>query len=224
MTSFKIISKRLFLTSLVCLSTQMLLAQSKADISDPKVQITWLGIDFSQAKFFGSETDYKKSGELINCEFAGKYFTAWNNLFITEAKKYDVAKAIHRTNVPYALNVTDKVNSALTKDFFSEDSLTFKTLTEEAISDLVKKYDFQGKTGIGMIFFVEGMSKPMEKEGVWVTFVDMNSKTLLLTSYQAPKPGGFGFRNFWMKPFYTILKDMESGFDDLRKSTSSKGK
>jgi len=201
------------------LSLQTLFAQTKSDIFYENVPVTWLGIDFSQAKFVGSEAAYKASGQLVNSEFAEKYASAWNNLFITEPKKYDVARAIHRPSVAYALDVTEKANKAINKNFFTEREEDFKTLTEQNISDLIKQYDFQGKTGIGMMFFVEGMSKGQEEEGVWVVFMDMNSKTVLLTSYQTGKPGGFGFRNYWAKPFYTILKSMASDFDQWKKST-----
>ena len=54
--------------------------------------------------------------------------------------------------------------------------------------------------------------------GIWVTFVDMKSKTVLFTTYQTNPPGGFGFRNYWAKPLYTTLKNMESDFKKWSKN------
>jgi hypothetical protein len=79
------------------------IAQTKADIFNPKTKITWLGLDFSQTKFIGSEAAYKATGELINSDFVNRYIPAWANLFITEPTVYNVAKAVHRDSVHFAL-------------------------------------------------------------------------------------------------------------------------
>lgn len=63
-----------------------------------------------------------------------------------------------------------------------------------------------------MLFFAEGMNKATESMGIWVTFVDMKSKTVLFTKYETAFPGGFGFRNYWTKPLYTVMKNIESNF------------
>jgi hypothetical protein len=82
-------------------------------------------------------------------------------------------------------------------------------MDEKKVADLVKKYDFKGHSGIGMLFFVEGMSKGRESASMWVTFVDMKSKTVLLTKHMEGKAGGFGFRNYWAKSFLNVLKSIK---------------
>src|SRR3569833_839573 len=196
-------------------SSPPLFAQSKADVFDESKPITWLGVDYSLTKFIGSPTKgvVSNKGSVSNEEFKDVFIVQWNYLFIDEAKKYDVAKAVHRPTVKYAVDVTMKANKGLTqKDFFSINPSDFKLINETAIADAVKKYDFQNNEGIGMMFFVEGMSKGLESMGIWVTFVDMKSKTVLYTTYQTGKPGGFGFRNYWAKPLFTVLKGMDDYF------------
>ena len=188
-------------------------AQTKADIFDDKTPVTWLGIDFSQTRFVGTASMFANGGQMTNAEFRDIMTRSWNELFINEPKKYDVAKALHRTTVTYAIDVAEKANAALaSKDFFTNNPGDFKTLNEAAIGDVVKNYDFQGHEGIGLIFFVEGMSKGQKATGLWVTFVDMKSKTVLLTKYVTQEPGGFGFRNYWAKPFYITLKKLGSDY------------
>jgi hypothetical protein len=214
-TKFKCILALLFIS----VSTQSVLAQTKADIFDTSKPITWLGLDFSQAKFIGQATKgvTGSNGTVSNDEFRDSFTVQWNELFIDEIKKYDVAKATHRSSVKYAIDVTLKANRDLTKkDFYSNSPSDFKTITESNIADLIKNYDFQKNEGIGLIYIVEGMSKGQESVGVWVTFVDMKSKTVLFTTYQTAKPGGFGFRNYWAKPFFTITKNMESNFNQWK--------
>jgi hypothetical protein len=199
---FKYIAALFFLAA----NGQSLLAQTNTKI-DASTPITWLGVDYSQAKFIGSATQFENAGKITNAEFQNVYTVAWNQLFINEQKKYDVASALHRSSVKYDIDVALKANAALQKDFFSNNPSDFKTLDASKIADIVSKYNFGNDQGIGLIFFVEGMSKGAGSEGVWVTFVDMKSKTVLSTDYRTGKPGGFGFRNYWAKPLYTILKE-----------------
>jgi hypothetical protein len=206
--------KWLTAAAIVLLGAQSLSAQNKADIFGSTVPITWLGLDFSQTKFIGTATQFESAGQISNAQLKDIYTVAWNQLFINEEKKYNVAAAVHRSFVKYDIDVTLKINQGLTqKDFFSNNPGDFKTITEATIADLVKNYDFKNDDGIGLIFFVEGISKGLDSMGIWVTFVDMKSKTVLLTNYQTAKPGGFGFRNYWAKPYYTVLKNMESQFN-----------
>jgi len=207
----KTITKLKMAIPLLCmlLTIQSVLAQSKADIFDGKTAVTWLGLDYSQARFIGSEIKLKNSGVVTNPEFTKIYIPAWNDLFLSEPKKYNVAKAVHRSRVAYALNITEKANNAIKKDFFTENPKDFKTLTEQDLSSIVKNYDFQGNTGIGMMMFIEGMDKEKDAEGIWVTFVDMKLKTVLYTSYLIGKTGGAGFRNHWADATFRVLQQVE---------------
>jgi hypothetical protein len=200
---------RLFILFLLCLNVAGAVAQGKADIFNGSSEITWLGIDFSQAKFIGKAAQFKDAGEITNSEFRDKYVPGWNQLFIDEKKKYDVAGAVKRSEVKYAVEVTEKANSSFKGNFFSEDPNDYTKLNEQKVADLVKSYDFQGNTGIGFMFFIDGMSKSKDEASGWVTFVDMKSKKVLLTEYKTGKGGGIGFRNYWAKSFYNMLKAAE---------------
>ncbi len=203
---------------IICIVTKTASAQTKADVFNPKVPVTWLGIDFTQMKFLGVESEYKLKGEVINSDFVGRYIPAWANLFITEPKTYDVAKAIHRDSVHFAFKVTEKVNNAITKNFFTEKRADLNTLKEKDIQELVKNYDFQGQKGIGMMFFVESMDKSAHSAGAWVTFINMDDKSVIFTVYKAGDSRGFGFRNYWAHSWYNILKDFRSDFSSYKNS------
>ena len=207
----------------ISISAQPLLAQSKADIFDKNVPITWLGVDYSLTTFIGTPsyttvgyspwTVVKKTGEgvVTKDEFRDSYLAQWNQLFIDEEKKYNVAKATNRSSdaITYAINVCINANKKLTKkEFFSNDPKDFHTKTEADVTNAVKNYDFQNTKGLGMLFFVEGMDRGTAEEGIWVTFVDIKTKTVLLTKYVSSKGQGSGFRNYWAKPLYVALKEM----------------
>jgi hypothetical protein len=217
-TNFKWLLALIFIAA----NTQYLMAQSKADVFDKKVPVTWLGVDYSLTTFIGTPsyttlafspwTVVKKTGEgvITKDEFRDSFLVQWNQLFVDEAKKYNVAKAIGRSSVTYAIDVCIDANKKLAKkEFFSNDPNDFHKKTEADIANAVKNYDFQKNDGIGMMYFVEGMNRGTGEEGLWVTFVDIKSKTVLLTKYESSKGQGSGFRNYWAKPLYVALKEMD---------------
>ncbi len=217
-TKLKWLIALLFIT----VNAQSLLAQTKADIFDKNIPVTWLGVDYSLTTFIGTPinsgvafspwTVVKKTdqGIVTKDEFRDSFTVQWNQLFIDEEKKYNVAKAIDRSSVNYAIDVCVNANKKLTqKEFFSNNPGDFHTKTEADIATAVKNYDFGKNEGIGMMFFVEGMDKGTTQEGIWVTFVDMKSKTVLLTKYVSSGGQGSGFRNYWAKPLYVALKEMD---------------
>lgn len=193
----------------IFLSAKSVNAQTKEDLMGGSADITWLGMDFSQTKFIGSATQFKDAGEITSAEFRDKYTVGWNQLFIDEQKKYDVAKVVHRAEVKYAMNVTGKANSTIKKDFFSNDPTEYQLLTAEKVAELVKKYDYQGKKGIGLILFIEGMSKGKDQASAWAAYVNMDNKTVIMSKQLTGKAGGFGFKNYWAKAFYNIMKDAD---------------
>jgi hypothetical protein len=200
--------KKVFFLLAIASVTLNSLAQTKSDIWG-NTPITWLGLDFTQLKFIGSANQFKDAGTITASDMRNKYFPAWNNLFITEQKKYDVAGAVNRDNVSYATDVTDKANGASTSAYFTDNPDDYQLLSAEKISALISHYDFKGKTGLGLLFFVEGMSKDRVEASMWVTFVNMGSKTVLLTKQVTGAAGGFGFRNYWAKTFLNVLNDID---------------
>ena len=202
--------------SLLCLAFFLLTAytapaqKDNNDVIHSDKPVTWLGIDFSQARFIGSATQFKDAGDVTADAVRDKYIPAWNELFINEQKKYDVAKYVHRESVAFALDITTRANNKVGESFFSQNPADYSRLTESDISKAVKKYDFMGNKGVGLIFFVEGMSKGKDEAAAWITFVDMGSRTVLQTRRATGKAGGFGFRNYWAKAFLNILKETDS--------------
>ncbi len=208
--------KKLILSAAVLMLSVAAWAQTKADVFGD-VTITWLGLDFSQMHFIGSAAQWNDAGEITNSQLRDKYFPSWNDLFINEKDRYKVADAVNRTEVEYAIEVTRKANNSLKGNFFTDDMNMYQTLDEKKVEGLVKKYDYMGKKGIGMLFFVEGMSKGKEASSMWVAFVDMGTKKLLLAKPIEGKSGGFGFRNYWAKTFLMGVKEVKNNWKSWKK-------
>jgi hypothetical protein len=200
--------KKIFLFVLIAAAAHNGYSQSKSDIYG-NTPITWLGVDFTHLKFIGTADQFKDAGQITNNDMRSKYFPGWNQLFISEEKKYNVADAVNRDNVKYAIDVTENANSKSDGNYFTENAGDYQLLNADKIASLISKYDFKGNKGLGMLFFAEGMSKEKEEASIWVTFVNMGDKTVLLTKQVTGGAGGFGFRNYWAKSFYNVLKDMD---------------
>jgi hypothetical protein len=216
--------KKIILTVLMLTGAIAAWAQSAADVFNSEVPITFLGFDFSQAKFIGQASSFKDAGAVTNSDMKDKYIPGWTDLINVDGKDYyHVADAVHRTDVKFASAVTEKVNKKIAgKNFFSDDMKDYPSLSEQAIAAQVKKYDFSGNTGIGMILFVEGMRKAEDKGGdsyatVWITFVDMKTKKVLFTAKERGKAGGFGFKNYWAGAWKNVLKAAKNDWKNWKK-------
>lgn len=204
--------KRLFTLLLALGMSLSLLAQKGTSVLKSDEEITWLGMDFTQLRFVGSANQFKDAGTITEAEMRDKYYPGWNALFVNERKKYDVAKYVKRPSVAYEMASTEKANNASRGKVFTDDPDQYQLLTEDKVQKLVKGYNFQGVSGTGLMFFVEGMDKGKEQVSAWVTFVDTKSKTVIATKRVTGVAGGFGFRNFWAKGLYNILKNIPDHF------------
>lgn len=202
--------KKIILSLSLLLAATFSFAQSKDDVLSGSETITWLGIDYSQVKFIGSATQWQDAGDITNLQLRDKYFPVWNNLIENEPTRYKVAEAINRAEVNYATNVTAKVNNGLKGNFFSDDFNDFSHLSEGDIKKLVSNYNFQGKKGIGFMFFAEAMSKGKEAASYWITLVNMDTKKMIFTHQVTAKAGGFGFRNYWAGSIVKAIKETKS--------------
>lgn len=175
--------------------------------------LTWLGIDYSQLRFIGDASQYGSAGEISNDNLRNKYFQAWNDLVIQEPNKYDVGKATGFGHIETATDVAEAINGKNTSaNYFSDNSNDFGRLTANDISGMVKKYDYKGNKGTGLIFVVDGMDKIRKAASVWVVFVDMDNKSVLSTKHYVSSAGGFGFRNYWASAISKTMKDMKGDF------------
>lgn len=196
--------KRLSFLFVLLASFGAVCAQTKSDVFNKDTEITWLGLDFSNAKFlgdrekFGSESDVKH------------LMTAWNQLILNEPAKYNVAKAVDRSTITNAIDVTTDRNAEVdVQAIFTDEQKDYLHIQPSDIDGIVSSFDFKGKTGIGLVFIVETFSKPNEEGSIYVTFVNMGSKELLFSERLTAEPKGFGMRNFWAGCVYGVLTKMQ---------------
>lgn len=178
-------------------------AQTVKNIFDGQTPVTYLGIDFTLAKVLG-ETNTDPT------DMRDRQFPAINNLVITQPNKYDIADALQRQEIANDLSLVNARNKSIPVQQIKSTNLNdFGHLNTGDIVQLVSSYNFSGKTGIGLLLVVDGMSKSEKTAIVYVTFINMASKRVLLTERIEGKAGGFGFRNYWAKPIEDIFKKIK---------------
>lgn len=164
---------------------------------------TWLGLDFSELRILGD-------AGADAWEIKDRYFGSINDLIINESEKYNVAKAFRRSDFAFDLDAVRKVNAKVDVDklktFSSED---LQRVTPEMVQKMVKEYALTGKTGYGIVFIVDGFNKMEQSAGMFVTILDMATQKVLLTKKITGKAMGFGFRNYWARSVYEVLKTIE---------------
>lgn len=205
--------KHLSFLTLALFSSILLSAQSKNDVFDSKVEITWLGVDFSEMKFIGPASGWGSESTKSPSEMRDTYFLVWNQVIQKEAKAFKIEDAVNRDAITWASDVTERINSKTNKkEIFSESTSDYQNLSEDDIKKMVKQYDFKSKTGIGFTLICEGMNKYLEEASYWATFVDMKSNKVLYAKRITGKAGGFGFRNYWLGSIKSALKTMKKEF------------
>jgi len=176
----------------------------KEFFNSSEVTALYLGIDFTKAKLVDDAT----ANEM---DIRDRQYAGINDLVVTETKKFDLNAAFHKSNIDHDLGLVAKRNQkADAGQIKSTNTSDFHRLKEEDINTLVKGFDFGDKKGIGILFVMEAMSKSGKAAAIWVTFIDMKAKKVLLTERIESKTSmAIGFRNFWASTIKNLLNTIE---------------
>lgn len=191
--------------SLILIAVQSTgLSQERSDIFNPKTSMVWLGVDFSEVRYFGDEKDAVE-GESIK-----SIFERINDLILSESDKYNLKNTFRNKAISTEIGAVTAVNDATDESQIqSEDKSDYSRMNEAFIQQMVKRYDVDKKEGIGIVFIVEAMDKAKPEAAIWVTFIRMSDKSVLMTKRLQEKAGGFGLRNFWAKAIYNGMVSVE---------------
>ncbi len=181
-------------------------AQSLKDFfGNSATPLTYLGIDFTKAKLI----NYPNPNPI---DIKDRIYNSINDVVVNEPKKYDIAGAFQKSNVTTDLSAVREKNGKINaEEIVSTNTADYSRLKETDISAVVKALNFDKKSGIGLLFVMEGMKKDDKKgdASMWAVLVDMSSKKVLLTERFESKANGFGFRNYWASTIKETLDEIE---------------
>lgn len=168
-------------------------AQGETNLKDIK-ELTFFGVDFSQAKVIGADETVVQFKEA---------FTGINNLFLREPKKYNTEKAFKAkvtTDLTPSLNVID----GIMKDNLYTQSENY-TVSDEQIAASVAKLNVGDAIGVGAIIMVGLINKGQNRETLNVVLFNIETRDILFSKSYTEGGRGFGLRNFWAYPVYKVL-------------------
>lgn len=163
-------------------------------------EFVWCGLDFSMVKLVGSE-GFNDVGEIKDL-----YFKSWNYLLLDEYEKYNIEEAFGKKELHLNLSIVNQRNQlprvrALRT---SEDY----DLNEEDLEKIVSDYKGIDKAAeVGLLFVVETLNKSKNHAKVSVVFFEIPTGEIKWYREVTGKPGGLGFRNYWMGAFYYVIKE-----------------
>jgi hypothetical protein len=200
--------KLIFCLIALCFAEQVSAQQTMSDLFNGKARLVFLGLDFTQAKYIG------KVGFVDPAAIKNQHMVSWNNLIEAEPKKFSLQDAFKLKPEQYESKVEDMVRLNESADV--KDNITNETdysLSEDQVKKKsVSKYSLSEKSGIGVVYVVESLSKTAEKMFAWVTFIDLSTKKVLYTEKLEGSAAGFGFRNYWAGAVYKINKSIDSRY------------
>jgi hypothetical protein len=168
--------------------------------------IVWYGVDYSNAKFIGSFSQFKGIGWVDGFDLRDKYFPAWNYLPIKEHEKYDVAKFLKKDKQINDVNSVETINHAIDPFTLMQDE--DYTLPASSLAGMVSKYESTEKTeGIGVVFITEKYDQIRKQASYYIVFFDIASKEILMHDKFSVEPGGVGVKGFWGNTIHETLKE-----------------
>lgn len=155
------------------------------------------GVDFSMCKMYGVGADSASMEQLASI----------NNLFVTEADKYDVErfarKRLEGSDVfkGIAMSKSGAPSSIVTNNkSYQLDS----NLVMQKVADMM----LEETKGTGLVLFCEMLDKE-DKIGIYkIVFFDIESRSIIRSWYRSGDAGGEGVRDYWAKSLYNAMKKM----------------
>lgn len=177
--------------------------------------LNYLGLDFSKTKVILEVTNPRTLKEAV--------YSSMNLLIIQEPKKYELEKAFRKNRMRHEFEAVNKNYEKINpEEILSRDEADFMRLKPADIDSVVSQLDFSGEfgsssilEGIGVLFVVEAFKKERQDKkatplaAVWVTFIDIDHKKVLLTErVEAKATGGLSFRNYWASAIKSLIDDI----------------
>jgi len=173
--------------------------------NNSEMKLTYLGVDFTKARLIND-------ADANSFDIRNKVYPAINSLIVGDPKKFDIAGAFHKSHVGSDLSAVNARNEKINaEEILSANTEDFYRLKEGDIASLVRGLNLRDKTGIGLVFVMEGMKK-LAKSGeasVWAVLIDMKTKKVLMSERFENKAGGIGDRNYWASTIKKTLEDIE---------------
>ena len=85
-----------------------------------------------------------------------------------------------------------------------------KSFSDEKLQEMINRYKTDNmEAKFGLSFIVHSFNKFQERGNFYVVIFDSKSKKVLFSERMSGEARGFGFRNYWGKTVFNIIKDIK---------------
>ncbi|MCT4622893.1 MAG: hypothetical protein N4A46_04660 [Schleiferiaceae bacterium] len=170
-----------------------------------KSEKTYLGIDYTAARFVGAE-GFPTPSDLP------KLMNAWNEFVKTEPSKYNVPETFMDGKIEIDLSHAQKANDKI--DVYNVVQEDNHTIDKDKAAEVALGYNFDGMSGLAFLFVAECYNKKYLAGSYYLVMVDAETKEVIYNERYVTKPKGFGLKNFWARTLNLMLKEVNK---DLKK-------
>ena len=193
-------NKVLFSAIILLFISNGLFAQTINSVLKPSDKVVYYGIDMSASKLIGD----RSSPEAV---FVSTVMPGMNYTVISQPEKFDFQKYFNISSLTEAIASTDKVNSTVDIDnFYSNEASYNPQWDEKQLAKHIAKLSKVDKGNKGFVFIVESMNKLTEKSAVWIVVFDNKTSEILYSKRYLNDVGGFGQKNYYLKPITLLFK------------------
>lgn len=172
-----------------------------ASIQASPDEVVWYGLDYSLVKFIGLSQDFNDIDRIQSY-----FFRNWNELILAEAKKYDLYSAFGVRRIDYNMDKAIERSESRSMDGILQ--LEPYSIPEARLVELIQVYKDPAVQKTGALFVMETLNKKEQKATMWVVFFDIPTGNTLSVRHYITSPAGFGFRNYWARPYYNVIRSL----------------
>lgn len=162
-----------------------------------KKEVTWLGLDFTEAKLFPKAAFANPEAIRMN------YLLKWNQIVLNESKKFNVAKFFKIETLNHDISLVGERNLAIPLGNLIVDN-SKQDFSEQNVKSIISQYPTT--EGIGLVFIVESFNKSNTTGTFWATFFDRSTLEVLSTKRIQGLATGMGIRNYWANSIHKAME------------------
>lgn len=162
--------------------------------------VTFYGIDFTQAKVYGSDEG------AIQFKYI---FDDINKLFITKPKMYNIGKRLGVNVEVTSLEAVNEANKTINPETLKTTDSEY-TLDEEQIEAVIRALPIlsqEEKTGLVMVAILLNKAEP--RATYQVVFFNTKTREILYSAPTNGRPIGIGLRNYWAGSVYNAIRKLK---------------
>lgn len=165
-------------------------------------ELVWFGIDYTLVKFIGSSDQFNDIPKIKSY-----YFRTWNEIILAEKDKYDLNKAFSVNTINY--NMENTIARSEARDMTGIVQFDAYSIDEEQVKSVVRLNTDPSLNKVGAMFVMETLNKTQSVSTMWLAVFNIASGEILYLKRYTGEVGGFGFRNYYARSLYNVIKNLK---------------